>query len=226
MTNASFSEGITKEIALPEDDADSFGRIIEHLYGNNDAAFDINLLDLEGAEKLADMYGLAEKYQLPDFQDRVIRKLKQMDVLRENRTTFFHIARKICEHTRESDKIFEPYFAEQAAIHFKSMSKYEVEELSEMVCSGGSFAKKIVQIQGNIYDEMTLKRLRDRTSWKDEVAVLHGQVRSATAKSAADLAAAQEQLQSATAKSAADLAKASRMHKSQHPNCMYCHVLL
>lgn len=77
MTTSSFSEGLAKQITLPEDDADNFGRIIEHLYGNNDAAFTVDLLDLNGAEKLADMYGLAEKYQLPAFQDLIIRKLKQ-----------------------------------------------------------------------------------------------------------------------------------------------------
>lgn len=138
---------MTREIVLSEDDADSFGRIVEHLYGNNDAAFDISLLDFEGAEKLADMYGLAEKYQLPDFQDCVIQKLKQLDVLREDRMTFFHIARKICESTRDLDDIFGPYFAKQAAIHLKSMSKEEVEELSEMVYSGGSLTKKIFKFK-------------------------------------------------------------------------------
>lgn len=81
MTTGSFSEGLSKQITLPEDDADNFGRIIEHLYGNNDAAFDVILLGLDGAEKLAGLYGLAEKYQLPGFQDLVIRTLKQIDLI-------------------------------------------------------------------------------------------------------------------------------------------------
>lgn len=76
MTTSSFSEGVSKQITLPESDADSFGRIIEHLYCNNDAAFAVDLLDLDRAEKLADMYGLAEKYQLPGLQKLVIHKLK------------------------------------------------------------------------------------------------------------------------------------------------------
>lgn len=208
MTNGSFSESMTKEIVLPEDDADSFGRIIEHLYGNNDAAFDINLFDVEGAEKLADMYGLAEKYQLPDFQGRIIQKLKQLDVLREDRIAFFHLARKICENTRDLDDIFEPYFAEQAAIHLKCMLKEEVEELAEMIYSGGSFAKKIFQIQADIYSETRLNWLTDKANLMKKVVV------------------AQEQLQSAIATGAADLAKAKRMHKSQHPACWQCHVLV
>lgn len=151
MTTSSFSEGIAKEIALPEDDEDSFGRILEHLYGNNDAAFDIQLQGLDGAEKLADVYGLAEKYQLPDVQDRVIQKLKQLDVLKQNRKLFFRIARQICQTTRDSDTVFDSYFAQQAAEHLKSMSQNEVDWLSEMLCSGGSFASKIFQVQADTY---------------------------------------------------------------------------
>lgn len=208
MTNGSFSESVTKEIVLPEDDADSFGRIIEHLYGNNDAAFEINLPDLEGAEKLADMYGLAEKYQLRGLQSRIVQKLKQLDLLKEDCMTFFHIAQKICENTRDSDKIFERYFADQAVKHLKSVSEDEIEELSDMVCSGTWFAKKIVQYQGNSYREMDLEWEMEKVGLKDEVS------------------AAKERLKFATAKSEADLAKASRMHRSQHPGCGYCHVLL
>ena len=208
MTSGAFSESMTKEIVLPEDDADSFGRLVEHLYGNNDAAFDIKLPDCETAEKLADMYALAEKYQLPDFQDLIIQKLKQLDVLREGSMIFFHIVRKISENTRDLDDIFGPYFARQAAIHLESMSKEEVEELSEMICLGGGFAKKIFQIQADIYSQTELNWQADRTILEEEVAV------------------AERQFQSATAEVAADLAKAKRMHRSQHPACGQCHVLL
>lgn len=164
MTTSSFSEGVSKQITLPEDDADNFGRIIEHLYGNNDAAFDVNLLDLDGAEKLADMYGLAEKYQLPTFQDLVIRKLKQLDLLKENRMAFFRIVRQISQLTRESDNIFMRYFVDQAAEHMVSMSVQEYMELSEMAYSGGHFARIICKIQAAIYhatttnDKISLKR--------------------------------------------------------------------
>ena len=208
MTNGSFSESVKKEIVLPEDDADSVGRILEHLYGNNDAAFDINLLDFEGAEKLADMYGLADKYQLPDFQERVIRKLKQLDVLREDRMAFFHIARKIWENTRESDDIFGSYFAEQAAVHLKSMSEEEIAELSNMIHSGKSFAMKTFQVQADIFSEMRRDWLKENETLKKKVASV------------------QDQLRYATSTVEVDLAKAKRMHRSQHPACSYCHVLL
>lgn len=160
MTTSSFSEGVSKEIALPEDDVDSFGRIIEHLYGNNDAAFNVDLLELDGAEKLADMYGLAEKYQLPGFQDLVIRKLKQIDLLKEDRITFFHVARQISQLTRESDKIFMTYFLDQAEIHMASMSEQEERELSEMVYLGGHFARIICKIQAALYHK-TLQKISD-----------------------------------------------------------------
>lgn len=191
MTSSSFLEGVTKEIALPEDDADSFGRIIEHLYGNNDAALDVD--DSDEAEKLANLYGLAEKYQLPGLKDLVIQKLKQLDLLKENRMTFFNIAHQICQVTGESDEIFGAYFAHQAVIHMASMSKTESEELSEIVYSGGHFARMICQLQAATHRKSQLGWLIDKGSLNQTVA---------------------------------DLEKAQRMHKSQHPSCYQCHVLL
>lgn len=208
MTTSSFSEGITKEIAFPEDDADGFGRILEHLYGNNDAAFDVCELGFDGAEKLADVYGLAEKYQLPNVQDRVIRELKQLDELKLNQKLFFRIARQICQVTRESDANFDSYFAQQAAIHLKSMSKQEVDELSKLLCSGGSFASKIFQIQADSYRKSQLVWLAEKVSLREKGA------------------AAEEQLQRELRKVIADLEKGQRVHKSQHPSCHQCHVLL
>lgn len=165
MTTSSFSEGVSKQITLPEDDADHFGRIIEHLYGNNDAAFDVNLLDLDGAEKLADMYGLAEKYQLPAFQDLIIRKLKQLDLLKENHMAFFRIVRQISQLTRESDNIFMRYFVDQAAAHMVAMSVQDYMDLSELAYAGGHFARIICKIQAALYqrastnnDKISLKR--------------------------------------------------------------------
>lgn len=146
MTMRSSSEDAIKEIMLPEDDADNFGRILEHLYGNNDAAFEVDLLDFDGAAKLADMYMLAEKYQLHNFKARVIEKLQLFDVLREDRMAFFKIASKICLNTAESDDIFMPYFFNQASKHLKSLTMEEADDLSEMIWFGGSFAKKIFQL--------------------------------------------------------------------------------
>ena len=172
MTSGSFLESRTKEIVLPEDDADNFGRIVEHLYGNNVAALEMNnLRDFEWAKKLAELYGLAEKYQLPDFQDGVIQKLKQLDMLKKDRMAFFHIASKICESTRDLDQIFDPYFAEQAAIHLESMSSEETQALSEMLFSGGSFAKKIYHFQ-------VQKFINKKQHWVTEAWRLHNEVAS------------------------------------------------
>jgi hypothetical protein len=121
MTNGSFSESVTRQIVLPEDDADHFGRILEHLYGHNDAAFDVGIFDIKDAEKLAEMYGLAEKYQIPEFQQQVIYKLEQVTKLKENRMDFFQIAYQICQSTRDTDEIFEAYFATEAARHLKAI---------------------------------------------------------------------------------------------------------
>lgn len=208
MTTSFFSEGVRKEIALPEDDSDSFGRIIEHLYGNNDAALDVDLLDSDGAEKLADVYGLAEKYQLAGLKNLVIQELKQLDLLKENRMTFFHIAHQLCQVTRESDEIFVPYFAHQAAIHLASMSKTESQDLSEIVYSGGLFAKTICQIQAATYRQSQRDWIADKESLRQR----------------GD--AAEKEIEFKLRKTTANLEKAQRVHKSQHPSCYQCHVLL
>lgn len=184
MTTSSFSEGVSKQITLPEDDADHFGRIIEHLYGNNDAAFDdFNLLldSEDGAEKLADMYGLAEKYQLPAFQDHVIRKLKQLDLLRENHMAFFRIVRQISQLTRESDNIFMRYFVDQASAHMVAMSVQDYMELSELTYAGGHFARIICKIQAALYqhvstnhDKISLKRAFAVTAEMERAKVSQG----------------------------------------------------
>lgn len=208
MTTSFFSEGITKEIALPEDDSDSFGRVIEHLYGNNDAALNVDLLDSDGTEKLADLYGLAEKYQLPGLKHLVVQKLEQLDSLKVNRMTFFHMAHKICQSTRESDEIFVPYFTHQALIHLASMSITESQELSEIVHSGGLFAKAICQLQEATYRKAQRDWIAEKLSLK----------RSGDA--------AERELGLELKKTKKDFEKAQRLHKSQHPACLYCHVLL
>lgn len=127
MTNSSFSESITKEIVLPEDDADSFGRILEHLYGNNDATFDLGRLhDLDYAATLADMYGLAEKYLLPDIQNHILRILKYLNDVDRDEKMFFYIAHLILQKIQDEDKIVEPYFAEQATEQLDRILTVEV----------------------------------------------------------------------------------------------------
>ena len=160
MTTSSFSEGIRKEIVLPEDDEDTFGRVVEHLYGNDDVAFDVcDLSETESADKLADMYALAEKYGLTDLKVRIIEEFRQSELLCKSAIAFFETARQIWQNTAESDQIFQAYFAEQALIHLKNLPKEDIEELSEMVGSGGSFARKLVQLQGELYhEELTLAK--------------------------------------------------------------------
>lgn len=223
MTKGFFRESVTKEIVLPEDDPDSFGRMIEHLYDNNEGAFS-NLLDVDdgaekvvddgaeelvddGAEKLADMYGLAGKYQLPDFQYYIVQKLGQLDVLRRDKMKFFRLARQIWENTRESDDIFERYFERQSTTHLKSMSEEEVEELFEMASSEKSFAKKLLQVQAGMYSELQWIFVTNGAKLKKEIQLLRTQLSHATTGAEVDVENGREN------------------HRTNHSSCRLCFYL-
>lgn len=169
MTKSSFSEGITKQINLPEDDADQFGRLIKYLYGNHLDAFNFDLSENSvQVHKLADMYALAEKYQLPDMQIDITHILEMMHI---DWSTFFQTACHICQHTRDSDEIFRNYFTREAAKHLRSDPEDEkLQDLSEMVEYGGSFAGMAFQVLAKVYRD-------DKSKWSVKQSLTEDKVR-------------------------------------------------
>lgn len=210
-----FAESITKEIRLPEDNADSFGRLLEHLYGNNSAAFDINYEDSGVADKLVDMYTLAEKYQLADLQNRIEKSLEQLNGLSQDRLFFFKIAHKICQSAVNGEKIFNTELAVQARKRLKDMTVEESKELSELVELGGSYASKIFSYQAAAHAQ-------DKAAWLSEKKALSDKFKKAVEQAATGWSSS-ILTHSGTTYS---LEKAKRMHASQHPHCEQCHVLL
>lgn len=212
MTALGFSESITKEIILPEDNEDIFGRVIEYLYDNYDNAFNFDPYNDSGTvEKLVDMYSLAEKYQLPDIQRDIIDKLKGVDLLKEDRIEFFKTAYRVFQNSLDSNKIFQPYFSTQAAIHWRSFLEDEIDELLEMVESGGSFARAVLQTQANVLREDRLS-LKTMTTEKATAEILLSNVSAEKANSEAALFTAQ-----------ARFSKASEHHSVYHRNCTICY---
>lgn len=199
MSGGSFAESISKEIKFPEDDPDTFGRILEHLYGNHAAAFNFDEVEEEEeSEILSDMYQVAEKYQLPLIQKDIMGKLDQNPLWKDDRVSFFQIARRMCRQTADSDVIFHSVFEKRAATHMKMLSGHEVDLLADLVDSGGCFAKKILQIQAELYrkSRFTIKRLEDE--WKEL-----------------------EQIKDETE---VEWENAMKMHQIWHPQCDCCFV--
>ena len=172
MTNGGFSESITKEIILPEDDEDAFGRIIELLYGNENNAYDFSPLDEAGSvKKLADMFVLADKYDLFNIQNRVMTKLEEVKLLKENRMAFFNMAYQITQASSDSYENFLAFFRREAPKHLESLTKNDIKELSEMVESESIFSKWMLEAQANLYHE-------DQKKWSKEIKTITAEMKN------------------------------------------------
>lgn len=202
MTKSSFSEGVTKKINLPEDNADQFGRLIKYLYGNHEDALDFDSFkDSIKVDKLADLYALAEKYQLPDMQVDITEMLETLRLLSISWTTFFQTAHRICQSTRDSDEIFGKYFTRQAAKHLRSsLEDKKLEELSEAVESGGSFARMAFEVLAKVYREDKGKWSNLQKSTKNQMCEIEQNLKSAKE----------------------DKADSKQNHSLWHPKCPHC----
>lgn len=155
MIHGGFAESISKEISLPEDDEDAFGRIIEYLYGDHQNAFLFSGLDhSETLKKLATIYIVADKYNLAAIQKVVISALEK--VSKADMTAFFKTGCHISQNVQPSDKIFSTYFEKKAREHLKTATTAATRQISDLVESGGSFAKAVFQVQADLYQEEQL----------------------------------------------------------------------
>ena len=114
MCNGSFKESLEQQIELPDDDADIFGRVLEYMYRGVFDGFETPTQNVKVA-MLADLYILAEKYQLSGLKKLLIPPLATiLDDASEAECIecFFHAARKIYENTPDSEVLFPDSFKE------------------------------------------------------------------------------------------------------------------
>lgn len=177
MTAGGFSESITKEIILPDDDEGLIGRIIELLYGNDDNAFFFGSdPQTEIVEKLAGMYVLGDKYQLPEIQQSICRQLSANELMASNGLHFFDTAFGIIQNIQESDETFCCYYKWQARQHLKSMESDEFDVLADAMKEGGNFAKWTLEALGEIHRA-------DQRESKEEIDRLRAQFTAACSRS-------------------------------------------
>ena len=175
MTTGGFSESITKEIILPEDDEDAFGRIIEFLYDNEHDAFDFSSLnESESIAKLANMFALADKYDLPNLQKTIITKLEDVKLMKKKPMTIFNTAYQIDQNSGDSYGFFRSFFAKNAGAHLKSLTAAEFKTLLDMVESEESFTKWIFVALAELYRQ-------DHNTWIDEKKALTATLKSTEA---------------------------------------------
>lgn len=145
MCNGSFKEGVEREIELPDDNADAFECLIEYLCrGISDSGETANRHVKAGV--LANVYIMAEKYQLDDLKSVVIASLV---AIFDNATgskginRFFDAARKIYENTPDSESLFPDCFKQRVTqiAAYGDQFPYLVAQVKCCISHGGKLAQ-------------------------------------------------------------------------------------
>ncbi|KAL9119418.1 MAG: hypothetical protein Q9187_004030 [Circinaria calcarea] len=165
MCSGPFQESLSKLISLPDDDAANFGLLLEFLYQDN-----LPDLIISGSnayiETLADIYILADKYQLQTLKEAVIWQLRSWDGLYNTPMDFFRMAHRIYHDISHSvsDKSLHDYFHKQARLKLPLLTSYGVGYLEELLDHGGRFATDVFKIQHDLM--IDVKTVRDQLEKK------------------------------------------------------------
>ncbi|KAL9118181.1 MAG: hypothetical protein Q9187_005276 [Circinaria calcarea] len=228
MCEGQFQEAVTHNIALDDDNPADFSLMLEYLY-TGDFPFE-GSENLELEHQLADIYILADKYQLPLLKDLVIAKLSSSTSFyvgsKANRTAFFAIAYKIYNGTTDSEtnRVFYNFFAKFAVPVLQKLKRDEVQAVQDLLIDGGRFAGDMfaVQMRQMWADE---EKMGDLAAMEERIELLEQ-----------DLAGVRLQYNGAvsgrSAKSAELEALKTRWHHAKHhhhtahPDCSKCKHLL
>ena len=170
MCDGPFQESITREIHLPEDDASDFSIVLEYLYTGN-----LQTIDMEdsciGADQLASIYILADRYDLPFLKELIVRELSvhfsgiDSDVSCKHAIEFVRIAHKIYHGTAESQSnaVFYKYFEKTVMLALGVLEDDDLVAAQEMLADGGIFAIHLFQYQLNkmLKDKAKIRTLQD-----------------------------------------------------------------
>lgn len=216
-------ESVTRQIYLPDDNVTDFGLVLEYLY-TGDFPFE-GSIDLKLEDQLAEVYILADKYQLPLLKELVIAKLRSSmssNVTTAARSlTFLTIAHKIYHGTlgSESDEVFYQFFADTAISALEKVDTNKLHVVEEMIDDGGRFATDVFALQ-------LCKMQRDKSVLAERYERLEEELRMARRDISAtdrDHITTVEELQSLQA-SFNNLQiksdKAAIHHTAAHPHCM------
>ena len=145
MCNGSFKEGVEQQIELPDDDAHIFGRVLEYMYCGVFDKFETPTPNVK-VLVLADLYILAEKYQLSGLKELLI---PPMATILDNASdaecieNFFHAARKIYENTPDSEALFPDSFKRTVTkmLGYPAQYPYMEMHIKRCILDGGKLAQ-------------------------------------------------------------------------------------
>lgn len=141
-----FKEAATMEITLPTESRECIGRLLEYLYTGDYACCSAEKAFDEAAE-LAGMYIAADKYNLPELKRITMKKLASLESFPVDGIDLFSLARLVYSHIPDSDKHFRAYFASYAPVQLMQMEEPDLNQLEEMMKSGGIFAQDCFRAQ-------------------------------------------------------------------------------
>lgn len=113
MCHGPFEESLTFTIRLPDENPDTIQAVIQYLYSGNTQKFgSVNETGctITALLKLAELYGVAEKYQLQGLKALVIKKLEDSIDVDARPFEFMTAAREIYNCIPDSDKDFREFF--------------------------------------------------------------------------------------------------------------------
>ncbi|KAI4251706.1 MAG: hypothetical protein LQ352_004694 [Teloschistes flavicans] len=168
ICNAKFRERGTLTINLPEDEIEVIQAIIQYLYagdfwgfgsttahnategtGKEEAVEATSYEKLAAADDLATMYITADKYQMQDLMNLVVKKIDAITEAKQQPVEFLKIARRIYASVPDSDQAYRSFFKTTFSIVANIEPKCEELRhlIEECIFTGGRLALDIVEVR-------------------------------------------------------------------------------
>ena len=169
MFNSGFSETTNKVAELPEDSPNAVRRMISFLYGDNSHVACTDLPSDEVPDMLAEIYGLADQYQIPALQRLALRILWRYRDFRTDAMLFFRVCAKILRVNLGQDKVLLKLFAIHGLEKIKDIPIDQTTKLWETVREEGEpFAGSVWILQAVALSKASVDRAHfDRPESKE-----------------------------------------------------------
>ncbi|KAL8868283.1 MAG: hypothetical protein Q9174_005090 [Haloplaca sp. 1 TL-2023] len=161
-----FKESTTHQIDLPEDDPEAFNLTLKYLYTGDFAGYN-GFVKNDGQDtdrdvralRLADVFLLADKYQISDLKELVVSKLANLIHVSENLPTFLEVSRTIYTGIPEEETVYRSFF-KKAAMGIQKVDEMDgssYKAFDKAISGGGMLASDLVASMLSQYD----KKLED-----------------------------------------------------------------
>lgn len=178
MCEGPFQESVTSHINLPEDCFQDIACLLEYLYTGN-LMISIPRYGGDGtafASKMADIYIMADKYQVPSLKNMVVDQLMTEYRLSADSAHWFQIAHRIYQNTSgsRSDEKFRNYFTDRAGRVIRQLNDDILKTLDDLLEDGGKFAVDVVKAHRQNHTRETLEKLSIQQKLTDTETKLTG----------------------------------------------------